>query len=157
VFPGERVLTNFTLTDAGAWLIEISVLPQHQRKQHQSEKGKPKGSSSIVGRGPTLSRVVSTYPYANRTLSWLDPAFNTTRVGCCAEVYNLDTRGQYPSSIIMNVTASAPLSMSTPFVPWGFVEKPTCAYSPLQSSVHGHVDHKREDLPVVQTIRFELA
>jgi hypothetical protein len=83
--------------------------------------------------------------------------FNTTRIGGCAEVYNLDARGQYPLAVDMNITVSVPASVGAALVPWGMTEQPSCPFAPLASSVHDQIEHGSPGSPDVQRIRFDLA
>ena len=125
VFPGERVLTNFTLTADGAWLLEMSVLP--------SSSPPPRRGAAAAPRGPTASRVRATAPYMDASLSWLDPAFNSAvRAGACMEVYGMARRADYPTTATMDVT------MPAASVDWVFVETPTCASAPQGSTVATH-------------------
>jgi hypothetical protein len=126
VFPGERVLTNFTLTADGAWLLEMSVLPS-------SPPPPPRRGAAAAPRGPTASRVRATAPYMDASLSWLDPAFNrAVRAGACMEVYGMARRADYPATATMDVTMPAASD------DWVFVETPTCASAPQGSTVATH-------------------
>jgi hypothetical protein len=69
VFPGEIVLTNFTMMRNGTWLLQLGV-----------------ATDVPASRGATMSTVQIDHPYMNPQLDWLHPDFNHTLVGACNEV-----------------------------------------------------------------------
>jgi hypothetical protein len=147
VFPGETILTNFTLDPAdGAWVIEIGVAP-----------GAP-GALPPARRGPTVSRVRATSPYMDPSLAWSDPRFNTTRVGACMEVYGMLRRADYPLRTAMNLTLSVPgpLAAGRDLGSWAFTENPTCAFTPQASAVESAVQPPGTDGAVVQQAGFVI-
>jgi hypothetical protein len=93
VFPGEVVVTNFTMLSNGTWLLLLSVDPVDAAK--------------IPGRGNTVSVVQVDHPYMNPDLNWLHPDFNHTLAGACNEVYNLQRRfGDVARPLEMNITVA---------------------------------------------------
>jgi len=93
VFPGETVVTNFTMYVNGTWLLQFSV----------DESASPGGA--IPDRGVTRSVVQVDHPYMNPKFSWLSSDFNHTLVGACNEVYNLQPRhGDVARPLNMSIT-----------------------------------------------------
>jgi hypothetical protein len=104
VFPGEVVITNFTMLTNGTWMLSLSV--------------DPVDATAIPGRGNTVSVVQVDHPYMNPALSWLSDDFNHTLAGACNEVYNLQPRvGDVARPLEMNITVSD-AGRSTPDPVW---------------------------------------
>jgi hypothetical protein len=64
--------------------------------------------------------------------TWDSPLFNTTRAGCCWEVYNIKKRGDFPSDG-MNISVEVTAADAEVFPKWAIQEEPTCPYSPEYS------------------------
>lgn len=89
----------------------------------------------LNGSAPSTHSIVeATAPFMGlepKMPTWHDPLFNTTRAGCCWEVYNVKKRGDFPPDG-MNITVKVTdvSSNQEPQPPWEIQEKPTCPYSP---------------------------
>jgi hypothetical protein len=77
--PGESLWTEFSLGSDWAWTLRMGVV------------GDPSRTSVVVAPTPFMGLLPG-------TTSWSEPAYNTTHLNACWELYGTDSRSAYPSN-----------------------------------------------------------
>ena len=114
VEPGDVVFTKFELSTDHVWTLSMG-LKDSKPETHSVVKA----TAPFMGLDPNMP-------------TWDSPLFNTTRAGCCWEVYNVKKRGDFPPDG-MNITVEVTTAGTEVFPDWQIQEKPTCPYSPEYS------------------------
>eukprot|EP01084_Bolivina_argentea_P261078 441071_1 len=115
VYEGDIVYTSFSLSENGEiWTLTMGV----------------KGNDSAV------SIVKATQPFMgleNHTKSWTEDKYNETRLGCCWELYNIQSEQMYPKYMNYTINTTSNVDESEYWKPWRMGEIPNCSYSPTWS------------------------